>query len=173
MKRLNDKQRNLAERNHNLIYSFAHKKNISIEEYYGALAEGLCKAAVSYDESKGRFSTLAYTCMANEMNGVWRKRHRKSSVPSDMIIYYDDKTNGGFSYEIEDSRLLDDMICAIMSKEFIDSLDYNDNEIVKMLLDGDSHVEISRKMSCNRQNVERRIKNIRCKICDYIYCDNK
>ena len=59
-KQLTSKQKELVEVNHNLIYKFASIKNVSIEEYYDILAIGLCKAAMAFDENKGKFSTVSF-----------------------------------------------------------------------------------------------------------------
>ena len=65
--KLTDDQRKLVEKNHNLIYTFARKYKINLDEYYGLLAIGLCIAARIYDPNKGlAFSTLAYQCMRNQ-----------------------------------------------------------------------------------------------------------
>lgn len=66
MEPLTPQQQKLVEDNHNLIYSLAYKKNINLDEFYGDLAIGLCKAALAFDENRGKFSTLAYTSMYNE-----------------------------------------------------------------------------------------------------------
>ena len=80
---LNDEQRKIVENNHDLIYGYAHKMGISIDEYYDILAIGLCKAAKAFDESKGRFSTLAYCCMKNEM---CRYYEGKTELPHNLAI---------------------------------------------------------------------------------------
>lgn len=77
---LNDAQRKLVENNHNLIYSFLNSRHLSldsVEDWYGAAAIGLCKAAMVYDESRGtRFTTLAYICMDNEVRGTMRTERK-------------------------------------------------------------------------------------------------
>ncbi len=77
MKQLNQTQQKLVEDNHNLIYSFMNKNHLSenaIEDWYGACAVALCKAALAYNPDKNlKFSTLAYVCMNNEMKKVLEK----------------------------------------------------------------------------------------------------
>ena len=72
-------QENLVIENHNLIYYFIHKYNLSIEDYYDVCAIGLCKAAGTYDSKKGvKFSTYASFIMENEIRMEFRKvRMRK------------------------------------------------------------------------------------------------
>ncbi len=64
---LSKDQQDLVSDNHNLIYSYANKMNLDINEYYDLLAIGLCKAAKMYDPNRGyAFSTYAYFVMRNE-----------------------------------------------------------------------------------------------------------
>lgn len=86
---LTEEQKRLVADNHNLIYGFANKKNLDVEEYYDVLAIGLCKAARIFDSSKGcQFSTVAYTCMNNEIKQVWRMETTSSRIPTDCVISY-------------------------------------------------------------------------------------
>lgn len=92
---LNEKQRKLVEDNHNLIYAFLKKKNLSLnatEDWYGTAAIGLCKAAMTFDETKGsNFSTLAYICMDNEVKQIMRKE-RKLAKP---VVSLDEELESG------------------------------------------------------------------------------
>ena len=66
--KLTAEQSQLAEDNHNIIYSVLNKYGWSIDEYYDVAAIGLCKAARSFDSKKGfTFSTYAYTAIKNEV----------------------------------------------------------------------------------------------------------
>lgn len=50
----------------------------AVEDWYGACAVALCKAAIVYDPDKCvKFSTLAYVCMHNEMKKVLEKIHKE------------------------------------------------------------------------------------------------
>ncbi len=81
MKQLNQTQQKLVEDNHNLIYSFMNKHKLSlnaVEDWYGACAEGLCKAAMIYNPDRNvKFNTLAYVCMNNEIKKVLRKTSKE------------------------------------------------------------------------------------------------
>lgn len=81
MEHLTPQQKKLVEDNHNLIYSLAYKKNINLDEFYGDLAIGLCKAALAFDENRGKFSTLAYTSMYNEYKIRLRQITAERIVP--------------------------------------------------------------------------------------------
>lgn len=89
---LNDAQRKLVEDNHNLIYSFLNSRHLSldsVEDWYGTAAIGLCKAALTFDESRGaKFTTLAYICMDNEVRCIMRTNRKlaQSTVSLDDPI---------------------------------------------------------------------------------------
>lgn len=110
--KLNDKQKQLVEDNHNLIWWYIWNHHLpeddleTMECWYFVLAEALCKAAATFDASKGcKFSTYATFIMQNNVRIVWRKNNQ-SHVPSDLVsscdevIYQNDK-NGN------DIRLID------------------------------------------------------------------
>ena len=95
---LNEEQKKMVEDNYNLIYSYANLHNLPLdienynackpqapfgnEDWFGALATGLCKAAFLYDETKSTFATFAYKCMDTEVFLV--KRSYKVHNPPDL-----------------------------------------------------------------------------------------
>ena len=159
---LTDEQRELAEKNHNLIYKFAYKRNILIDEYYGILATGLCNAAKIYDSNKGEFSTIAFRCMENELYMFWRSLQKKSCIPNELV-YSIDSEEKSFK-EPFDFCHFDKLEYDIMIEELKDILNDNEMKIIKMLLDGEIQSEIAEKMGCKRQNVGYYIKQIKKKI---------
>ena len=75
--KLTKEQQKLVEDNHNLIYSYLHKRHLPVDstsDFYGDAALGLCTAAHIYDASLGfKFSVIAYKAMENEVNYTLRK----------------------------------------------------------------------------------------------------
>lgn len=64
---MTNEQKALVLDSYNLIYWYAKKNNLDLEEYEDILAYALCKAANSFDPQRTtKFSTLAITCMRNE-----------------------------------------------------------------------------------------------------------
>lgn len=89
-KPLTEEQRQLAAENHNLIYTFAKQNHADLEEVYGDLAIGLCKAAGAYGKMMGlKFSTFAFACMKIEYMKYQRARYASSQIPESYIISYD------------------------------------------------------------------------------------
>lgn len=170
---LTKEQSDIASANHNLIYKFASDNGLNIEEYYGILAIGLCNAAKIFDESKGKFSVIAYKCMQNEVYTYWRSLKRKNSIPPDMVYSYDalisgDENDGNESFLDRLSISYDgnEIINSVISNMFIDGLTEKERSIIDMLLNGLTHNEIADNIGCTRQNVSYYIKQIRNKAND-------
>lgn len=89
---LNSAQQKLVEENHDLIFAFLEKHNLSLddtEDWYGSAAIGLCNAAVLYTSNGGdKFPAIAYECMDNEVKRGRDQNNR--GIPN--IVSLDDKT---------------------------------------------------------------------------------
>lgn len=62
---MTNEAKKLVIENHNLIFYFLNKRNMSIEEWYDILAIALCKAAKTFDENKSKFITYVLKCINN------------------------------------------------------------------------------------------------------------
>ena len=165
--RLTNEQKELVAENHNLIYKYACKNKISLDDYYDILAIGLCKAAKSYDDNKNKFSTLAFKCMGNKFNSYKRKQMKQSVIPESLVISYDStiKTIDGCDAPISDfivdngfdEGIFDDS----MLIKFANSLSKNEKIIVDLLLDDMSQTDIAKIIGCKKQNVSYYVKKIR------------
>ena len=125
---MTEMEQKLAEDNHNLIYDFAKKKNLVVEDYYGLLAIGLCNAATSYSsDDNNTFSTYAYSCMQNVINNYWKSISRKKIIPKENILSYnaitDSEGNESFAEIFADSKsVIDDTIENMYCKYFLSYL---------------------------------------------------
>jgi RNA polymerase sigma factor (sigma-70 family) len=174
--KLTKQQQELVEKNHNLIYGFANKNKLNIDEYYGILAIGLCKAAKSYEESKGEFSTFAYNCMKNELYKYWNSLRSKRIIPNEMIYSYDalrtsedSDVKDNYVNVIADNNLIDYIIESdILKNELFDLLSEKDKIVADLLINGMIYEDIAAQMNCTRQMVGYRVKRIRKKCADYL-----
>lgn len=174
--RLNDEERKLIEDNYGLIYSFAIKKNLELDEVYGELATGMCYAAHSFNPKRGKFSTLAYYCMSSELNKTYKYNNRNRRIPEDKLDHYD-KLN---IYERESLWDITDFKLSRFNNPYnkaIDEINYNNviKRISKILTDKEKAVlyyklkgltneEIGKIENVKHQAITHRIKNIRLKI---------
>jgi RNA polymerase sigma factor (sigma-70 family) len=168
MQTLTKTQQDFVEANHNLIYKFVNSKNIPIEEYYGVLAIGLCRAAASYKEESGAFSTFAFRCMENHLYNHWKKSQTKSAIPYDCVISYDAPRTENESINLanllSDEVLVDEsVVSSLMIEYFFDKLSDKEASVLKRLLEGKTYREISEEMGCGKSNIGFIVNKIRDK----------
>lgn len=160
MEKLNEEQKVLVENNHGLIFKFAKDRDIDIEEYYGLLAIGLCKAALIFDESLGfKFSTIAFRCMYREYRTFIQYLFRDKMVPQYEIISY----NTGLNYLEGDEYYSDLMIEAINNnlsdysrvnvENFYSHLSDKEKFVLNKILCGYKEREVAVILGCTKQNV--------------------
>ena len=170
MQTLNSAQQRIVTENHNLIYSLANQKSINLDEYYDVLAIGLCKAAVIYDETKGKFSTLAYTAMYNEYKQELRKNSASKMIPQDKLLSIDvriqsetDESSVSFADLIPDQNVCveDEVFNNLMCQSLDHRLKDDEKQILSMLADGMNQSDIADKLNVSRQWISVKIKRIR------------
>ena len=165
--KLTEEQKKLVEENHNLIYWFAKKYHVPIEEYYDVLAQGLCMAAYHYDPSKCSFSTYAYLCMNTEMHVEYRKTLRKSEIPQGNIFHYENAwqlsdlipTN-----EKTENKVIDKINYENLTSLLNDILNDKDKEVLSYILNGLTMREIAKIEGTSHQAIHNRMKKIRDKV---------
>ena len=165
--KLTEEQKKLVEENHSLIYWFAKKYHIPIEDYYDVLAQGLCMAAYHYDPSKCSFSTYAYLCMNTEMHVEYRKTLRKSEIPQGNIFHYENAwqlsdlipTN-----EKTENKVIDKISYENLTSLLSDILNDKDKEVLSYILNGLTMREIAKIEGTSHQAIHNRMKKIREKV---------
>lgn len=82
---LTPEQQKLVEQNHGLIIAYAVQLQLPVDEVYGALAMGLCKAATIFKPELGyKFSTIAYKCMRSEL-ALEHRAYYRHNIPQDQM----------------------------------------------------------------------------------------
>lgn len=173
MNKLNYKQQQLVELNHNLIYSFAKSKKINLEENYDVLAIGLCKAALAYDENRATFSTLAYKCMSNEYNKIIREQTLKRKIPDnllsslDAVISVSEEDGSEITlydcikkdiFPIPDSSTITNIM---FDKFYNNKLTKQEQKVFRLLVQDITQIEISKIMSLTRSRIGQIVMRIR------------
>lgn len=161
-------QQQLVTDNHSLIYGYADKHKLDLDEFYGILALALCKAAQHFDESKGKFSTVVYTCMGNAVRNYYKAKENKSKLP---LVYLDadytdnDSENELLSNVITSFELQPDQEVEgnVIGQILLAMLSDKEREIVEDRLKGMTEKQIAQKMGCTHQNVHSWINKIRKK----------
>lgn len=156
---LTAEQRALAEENHNLIYKYANSNNINVEEFYGVLAIGLCKAASTFDASRGyKFSTFAYRCMDTEYKAYWRHETNTRHIPASSVMSYNALISNESGIQFLDVVSCDQRKCSIDTgavevEAFLKRLSPKQRAVLDGLLNGEKEAAIAKRLGCSRTNV--------------------
>ena len=168
---MNEKQRQLAAENHNLIYSFLIKHGYDYEDFYDVAAIGLCKAAMTYKKSIGMFSTYAYTCMLNEIRHYFKIQDAQRRIPKNLISHYNKKTYTESGKEIGEALdymacydcFENDVIFELCVEKVKERMSDRDKLIFDMLLDGYTTREIGKAAGCSCVHITNIRRNMRGK----------
>lgn len=161
MNTMTDEQRKVVECNHNLIYSFLNKHNLPIDEWYGIVAIGLCKAAMTFNDGTSKFSTYAYSCMHNEVRKEMKKCQTQRSVPQDktmscqMSINKFDGENIGTLADVIPSNVDIELEAAVRDaiKRSWEELSDKNKIIIKLFLFGYKQREIAEILGTSSQYI--------------------
>lgn len=90
--KLTAEQQKLVEQNQKLIFWSLKRFGFSIDEYYGAAAVGLCKAAMHWDSTKSAFSSFASAVIRNEILMEKRTENKLPQNPTslDALVPFSD-----------------------------------------------------------------------------------
>lgn len=168
--KLTESQSKLVEQNHNLIYGFAKKYNLDIEEWYGILALALCKTALSFDSEKAKFSTLYYLCASQCVEVEKRKERAQKRIPKDAFVSLDEPVKEDTDLTLKtclaDTRI--DFVQELELKEIIPkllkTLSERDKKIFELARIGVKQEIIADIVGTPQSNVSRRLKIIRNKL---------
>lgn len=159
---LTEEERDLVTNNHNLIYSYLNKYNLS-EDYYDLCAIGLCRAAHFYEPEKGKFSTFAFLCMSNVISMEWRKVQRQvqTTVSLNSTICNEEPVPIPIECTIPDPQ--DDYATSDIYTQihYICRDDPILFKVAKLHIKGYSANAISRMIGVPACNVRRKIKKLR------------
>lgn len=168
-------QKKLVEENERFIYYVLKRLCLPIEDYYGAAAIGICKAAKSYDPSRGyTFATWAWNCMKNECFMERRAEKRRDrpylegfslDQPSfnndgDMV-YPQIASDDSFSEWIEDTE--DESHAAEIYSKAQKKMTEKEKAAFKLFLVGRTQNDIARDIGTSRSYVSRLIEKAKTK----------
>lgn len=153
----------LVSDNHNLIYSFLHHYNLSIDDYYDLAAIGLCEAAKRFDADKAKFSVFAYRCMFTSVLQDMRAKKMQKAVPEDRTVSYNkhaENENGdklSALQKLSTGENIENEIILKMTieKYFATCKKDKYKKIIRMHLDGYKQKEIAVQAECSRVHVSR------------------
>lgn len=168
---LTPEQQQLAADNEKLIWFFlkTYASRSDPQELYGVAAEGLIRAAATYDPARGKFSTHAMYQMRSAVayNQRFAKRKKRSGKP---VLHMDDVDAVGPNKECNAKMCgvvpLRDRPCLSLDEtgadveRFLRSLPARDRELVRMRIGGDTFKEIGDTFGITIQAASARMKRI-------------
>lgn len=146
--RLNDEQRKQVEENHNLIYWYANKRHLDINEWYGLLAIELCKTVMKYDADKGSLGNYFML----RCDGVMSKEYKKSQSQK--------RLHTEITY-IEEAHAIPNTTDIERSYELQEWIESDTHGILQMKADGYTQKEIAEQLNVSQSYVSKIIKRLR------------
>lgn len=162
---ITEKQKKLVEDNHNLIFSFLKKYDLSNDDYYDLAAIGLCNAAINYQDDISKFSTYAWKCMNTSVSNATKKY--KKTIPEELLVYYQaekfTQTNEGYSLLdfIPSSDNVESYVTSkMMCEKYKSMLDDRERKVLDLLVSGYKQDEVGKTVGCSQPHVTRIKKKI-------------
>lgn len=168
---LTPEQQQLAADNEKLIWFFLKKyaSRSDPQELYGVAAEGLIRAAATYDPARGKFSTHAMYHMRSAVGSDQRCAKRKKRSGK-LVLHMDDVDAVDPNKECNAKMCgvvpLRDRPCLSLDEtgtdveRFLRSLPARDRELVRMRVGGDTLKEIGDTFGITIQAASARMKRI-------------
>ena len=150
VKKLTKEERDIVEVNHNLIYSFLHNRGLSEDEYYGLVAESLCKSVQLWDKEKGSLATLFYSVADRHLSNYWRRElaeKRQGDIIDIDICDIEIQENKSFEDKVINGIMLEDVFG-------------QDAELIRLRIDGFTQNQIAEILEISQAEVSRRLQRV-------------
>lgn len=166
MEALSKKQQEFVEKNHNLIYKAINKYNLNIDDFYGIAAIGLCKAALTFDESKGfKFSTYAMTVIDNAIKQEFKRNEKERKVIIDsletVILVGENGEELTLGDTIQSPRFEDASNASVDINRLLKKLTVQELNVILRLLRGMKQSDIAVEIGVSRSRVHLIMKAIK------------
>lgn len=153
-----------------MIYFYLHKykTNYSIEELYDIAAIGLCKAAITYNSEKSKFTTYALSCINNEVNHELRKTTAAKCVPQSAQISLCQSTGEGEGMTLEslledETKFEDNVLTAVVFNQFWLELNEREKEMLSLINVGLKQDAVAKELNVSQAQVSRILTKLRTK----------
>lgn len=173
---LTEKEKEMAEKYHNMVYTFLHSKGYDIEEYYDIAVMGYLKAVQKYfrDDDlklKWSFKAICYNDMRREIGNQTKKENTKKRMPEGGFTSLDlqlEDSNESFTNSIVTQTLEDEFFEeydrleeANRIKSVLAQLTDTQRRIVLLKADGKTNQEMAEKMQIPYQKINWELNKIR------------
>lgn len=146
------------------------------DDYYGFAAEGLCKAAMYYDSSKGKFDPFANQCIKNEINDERKHLFQTDKCKGNSnAIHFDDYIENQLEKreykKFQKSLNIEGTISEVMGR-----CNYREVKILQMIYEGYTYDEIAQELEMSVSGVKKIMSRIRKRVkekCEQDEASNK
>ena len=145
---LNNVEKRMSEEHHGLVYSFLHRHNYSIEEFYNIVIFGYLKGIQTHNRKEElHIYPLAFICeqyMRAEITNHFRIQNAQKRKPTETIISLDaDNTEAANLYNLVGGKSVEDELMeSELLKELLENLSEVQCDILKLKLEGFSNKEV-------------------------------
>ena len=161
IKKLTPKQKEFAERNHGLIFSFLNENRLDENEYYDIVAFGFLTAVKKYLTRKDliekyAFSTIAYASMRNSIKNhklAQARQKRKADVISLETSLSDDSQFALYDIIPGIDALMKDFETELLLHEIASRVNKQQFQIIQLKADGYGVRDIARKQHIKMKTV--------------------
>ena len=152
MKPFTEAERELAEKNHNLVYEFLKSHKYDIEEYYNIAVMGYLKGIQKYyrrtDRNLSEIPGICWNCMRSEMGNHFKMEKARKRQPVEM--------NQEAVHSAEDEAVTTELLNAVMEK-----MTAQQQDIVALKILGYSNLEVCLMLEINTSSYYRELERIR------------
>ena len=152
MKPLTEIERELAEKNHNLVYEFLKAHKYDIEEYYNIAVMGYLKGIQKYYRRTERNSSelpgICWNCMRSEMGNHFKMEKARKRQPVEI--------NQEAVHSAEDEAITTELLNAVM-----ENMTAQQQDIVALKILGYSNLEVCLMLEINTSSYYRELERIR------------
>jgi len=169
MRGMNENERLMVEKHHDLIYEFLSLNDLQVEDYYGNAAIGLCQAAMSYRKEISTFSKYAFVCMAKATGTACTEGSKSADNSGDRSVYYFTEIEDGTCLYFDESSLIndgieDDILFHAYLESLINQLSEKEKTVFKMCASGYRQKEIADVLGYSQSHISRIASSIRNRI---------
>lgn len=172
-KPLTDEQRKLVEDNTRLAYEFVHRKGFTygyeFEDAVQIALLGLIYAAMTFKESKSKFSTYAFLAMQSQFNMEYRKiKKQKESGIINVSLSEPITENEELSVEdvvVEHQDSIENIETVIAIKDAYEKLNDKEKQVISMIFYAKekeaNQRSVAKKLGVSQPFVSRTVKKFR------------
>lgn len=173
--KLNEKQRKLIEDNYGLIWCIHDKyfrKFTDFDTYKDIANIAICKAALKWDESKGKFGSLLYWQIRSDINKYYRKWHTEQQKLNRIAesletilpgLDTDELTVG--SMLASDENIEDEIVTKVHFQNEFNKLSERNKQVIWMIANGIKQRDIAKEFGKSHQWVSLQVVNFKKALC--------